>query len=210
MARHRYEDSVFINCPFDHDYLPIFHAIIFAVFDCGYTARCAQEIDDAGEVRIEKVAKIISACKFGIHDISRTEPAANNLPRFNMPLELGMFLGAKRFGNRRQQEKICLILDKEEYRYQAFISDIAGQDIRAHHNTPEHAIPLVRNWLKNASAGVIIPGGREIQRRYNVFAAELPGMCAEFLISVEELTFNDYASLVGAWLKINSHFRRKD
>lgn len=210
MARHRYEDSVFINCPFDHDYLPIFHAIIFAVFDCGYTARCAQEIDDAGEVRIEKIAKIISACKLGIHDISRTEPAANDLPRFNMPLELGMFLGAKRFGNRRQQEKICLILDKEEYRYQAFISDIAGQDIRAHHNTPEQAIPLVRNWLKNASPGVIIPGGREIRRRYNVFADELPGMCAEILISVEELTFNDYASLVGAWLKVNSHFSRDD
>jgi len=50
------------------------------------------EIDDASEVRIDKVFKIIGACKYGIHDISRTEAtSASGLPRCNMPLELGMF-----------------------------------------------------------------------------------------------------------------------
>jgi len=32
------------------------------------------------------------------HDISRTELNEHSLPRFNMPLELGLFLGASRFG----------------------------------------------------------------------------------------------------------------
>ena len=48
-----------------------------------------------------------------------------------MPLELGIFLGAKRFGRAEQKGKVCLILDTERYRYQQFMSDIAGQDISA-------------------------------------------------------------------------------
>ncbi len=54
-----------------------------------------------------------------MHDISRTEPdAANNLPQFNMPSELGLFIGSARFGAARdQRRKICLVLDRERYRF---------------------------------------------------------------------------------------------
>jgi hypothetical protein len=93
----QFEYGVFINCPFDAAYRPLFEGIVFAVHDCGYIARCSLEVTDASQVRIEKISGIIASCKFGIHDISRTElDAATRLPRFNMPLELGMFLGAKR------------------------------------------------------------------------------------------------------------------
>lgn len=101
-----YEQSVFVNCPLDVAYRSIFESIVFAVHDCGYVARCALEGDDGSEVRIEKIARIIAECRLGIHDISRTEPDADTgLPRFNMPLELGMFLGAKRYAN--GSERIC-------------------------------------------------------------------------------------------------------
>src|SRR5437764_6982536 len=98
-----YDLNVFVNCPFDDSYRAIFEALIFAIHDCGYIARCALEVSDASEVRIEKIAKIIAACRFGIHDISRTDlDNTTALPRFNMPLELGIFLGAKRFGRAEQ------------------------------------------------------------------------------------------------------------
>ena len=58
-----YDDSVFVNCPFDAEYEPIFHAIVFAIHDCGYVARCALEADDSGDVRIEKILAIIDQCK---------------------------------------------------------------------------------------------------------------------------------------------------
>jgi hypothetical protein len=46
----------------------------------------------------KRIFKLIEGCQFGIHDISRTElDTDSQLPRFNMPLELGMFLGAQRF-----------------------------------------------------------------------------------------------------------------
>ena len=62
-----------------------------------------------------------------------------------MPLELGIFLGAKRFGDERQKKKRCLVLDVEPYRYQRFISDLAGMDIVDHAGNVETAIQRVRN-----------------------------------------------------------------
>lgn len=202
MAGSRFSDNVFLNCPFDKAYHPIHRAIVFAVFDCGFVARCALEIDDASQVRIDKIARIIAESKFGIHDVSRTElDGETGLPRFNMPLELGMFLGAKRFGRDRQRTKACLILDKEPYRFQAFISDLAGQEIRPHGNEPGEAIKLVRNWLRDSSGRKSIPGGKEIGRRYELFCERLPEMCADLKIEDDELTFNDYTNLVSEWLR---------
>src|SRR5678809_354803 len=127
-----YSRSVFLNVPFDRGYRPLFHAIVFTVFDCGFVARCGWESADGSKVRLDKIYELIAECRYGIHDISRTEPdATTRLPRFNMPLELGVFLGAKRYGSGLHREKSCLILDRERHRYQRFCADIAGQDIAA-------------------------------------------------------------------------------
>lgn len=103
------------------------------MIECGFFPRCAREADDGTEVRIEKINKIIQGCRLAIHDLSRTETDGDPpLPRFNMPFELGIFVGAKAFGNKDQKRKAALILDTEKYRYQRFLSDIAGQDIADH------------------------------------------------------------------------------
>ncbi len=205
MASTDFAANVFINCPFDEAYLELRNALLFVVFDCGFVPRCALEEDDSGKVRFEKIQNIIAESKFAIHDISRTElDDTTQLPRFNMPLELGVFIGAKRFGDRRQKNKNCLILDREQYRYQAFISDIAGHDIRAHNNDSKEAIKHVRNWLNTASGRKTIPGGRQILRRYRLFEENLPTMCAEIPIETDELTYNDYCNFISTWLKENS------
>ena len=138
-----YGRNVFINCPFDGNYRPVFEAIVFTVFDCGFRPRCALEIEDGGQVRIEKIFDLIADCRFGINDLSRADlDSATRLPRFNMPLELGIFLGARRFGQGRHKQKCCLILDRERYRYRAFISDISGQDVCGHQEDPLEAIRI--------------------------------------------------------------------
>ncbi len=200
MAEH-YNDNVFINCPFDSEYRSLFDAIVFTVYDSGFRARCALEVDDSSEVRILKIFNIIADCRYGIHDISRTELSQNTgLPRFNMPLELGMFLSAKKFGDNIQKKKTCLILDREQFRYQTFISDIAGQDIRAHNDNVDTVITVVRNWLRNASKRTTIPGGNIIGGRYNTFLEDLPQLCNELQLDVDSLIFNDYSLLVSEWL----------
>lgn len=198
--------NVFINCPFDKEYKPIFDAIVFTVFDCGYLPRCALEVINAGQVRIEKINLIIEECKYGFHDISRTELDDNDLPRFNMPLELGIFLGAQRFGNTSQSEKVCFIVDREQYRYQKFISDISGQDIYSHNNNYTEAVKLISNWLRSSNRDILMPGGNEICKRFEVLKEELPEMCREILLDLEEVNFNDYCALVSSWLEKNSVF----
>lgn len=196
--------DVFVNCPFDGHYQGLFDTIIFTVFDCGFTPRCAKEVNDSGIIRIEMIERIIEECKFGIHDISRVELNSNGLPRFNMPLELGLFLGAKRYGQHTQKEKRCLILDSEPYRYQEFISDISGQDIKAHRNNAEICVKIVRDWLNDASGRKTLPGGAAIHGRYSLFTKELPEMCSKLRVEPSELTFNDFANIASEWLLTQS------
>ena len=204
MPTPRYEDSVFINCPFDTEYGALLDALVFAVHDCGFVARCTQEIRDTGQVRIAKIIEIIGQCKFGIHDILRTQLDPKfRLPRFNMPLELGIFLGAKVYGNQRQKKKVCLVLDKERFRYQKFCSDIAGQDPSAHNNKPDAAITVVRDWLRTHTR-FSIPSGSKIVERYAQFRRALPIMCQRANLDSNKLIFSDYTALVVEWLRENS------
>lgn len=202
-----YQQAVFLNCPFDDDFRSILEAIVFTIHDCGFIARSALEADDGSQVRIAKIYGIIRECAFGIHDISRTElDPVSSLPRFNMPLELGIFLGAKQFGSSKQKRKKALILDRGKYRYQGFCSDIGGQDVRAHGNDPEEAIRLVRNWLRTGTtgSGVLMPGAGTIQERYRQFRVDLPVMCGELHLDEDDLIFNDYTTLIASWLQTNA------
>lgn len=195
---------VFINCPFDLGYRPIFNAIVFAVYDLGFNARCALEDDDAGEVRLVKIQRMIEECRFGINDLSTvTLDTTTGLPRFSMPLELGLFLGCKRFGASNQSKKRALILDSEPYRYRQFISDIAGQDIRAHGGDPEHAIRAVRDWLQASSKRGNLIGGGEIIEHFRRFQADLSRICDEAALEPDKLTFIDLATVIAAWLRAN-------
>ena len=171
-----YNFSVFINCPFDDAYSDLMDCLIFVIQDCGFIPRCALEIIDASQIRIQRISAIIEECKFGIHDISRTElDTRNKLPRFNMPLELGIFLGAKTFGRPEQGRKNCIILDKRMYRYQKFISDIAGQDIYSHNNRSRNLIRVIRDWLSSMSRSMaIIPSGSIIYKRFGEYKKDLP------------------------------------
>jgi hypothetical protein len=204
MAR-GYDNSVFINCPFDSTYRPLFEAVAFAVYDCGFYPRCALEVDDSSQVRIEKINTIIKQSRLAIHDVSRTQlDRGTRLPRFNMPLELGIFLGAKAFGGAEQKRKVAIILDTEQYRYQKYISDIAGQDIRSHGGKVDEAIKVVRNFLSShAPAEVVLPGGEMIIGRYHGFRSELPKACAALALDPAELTFGDLTRLIRGWMEAN-------
>ncbi len=208
MAATDYATNVFFNCPFDDGYEELRDAMVFAIYDCGFIPRCALEEDNGGDVRFEKIKKIIEDSKFGIHDISRTEldqiDENTALPRFNMPLELGVFIGAKRFGDSRQKRKNLLILDRDPYRYHIFISDISGHDIRSHGDDLEKLISKVRDWLTTASRRKTIPGGQKILERYRAFRKELPVLAAALDLEMGEITYNDYSNIVSEWLKEKS------
>lgn len=201
MPTKNYSYNVFINCPFDRRYQPIFRALIFAVIDCGFTPRSAMEIDDSTEERLTKIFRLIEDCKYGIHDISRTQlDPTNRLPRFNMSFELGLFLAAQRYGKAHHKKKTSLILDTDKYRYQKFLSDISGRDIQGHNNKADSAISIIRNWLAS-SVRVLIPHGNKMSQKYKSFRAQLPRQCAELELEMSDLTFVDYTIMAESWLK---------
>jgi hypothetical protein len=217
-----YYRSVFINCPFDWEYLPLYQAIIFVIIECGFIPRCASEAEDSGDIRIQKITEIIAECCFGVHDISRTERSfftrrdgtAEALPRFNMPLELGLFIGAQRFGSPLQRKKNYLVFDVERDRYRKFISDLAGQDIKVHawpgsgalaaerERAINTLIIAVRNWL-NTKAGGVLTGGQVMGNRFHQFKTLLPTMATAYGENESVLSFYDLSALINAWIRQN-------
>lgn len=201
-----YARNVFINCPFDEAYKPIFDAVVFAIYDCGFVPRCSLEHDDGSRPRIDRILGIIKECQLGVHDISRVQlDAENRLPRFNMPLELGLFLGIKASGDAKQTRKRCMVLDSERYRYQKFISDIAGQDIHAHGDQPAKAVSAVRTLLAaNSQDKRIIPGGSAIWSRFQEFRGAFSGLLRNCRLQEDEVKFRDYSHFVSVWLREHS------
>jgi hypothetical protein len=198
-------EGVFINVPFDRRYKKLLDALVFAVHDCGFVARGAREADDSSQFRLAKLYDIIGECRYGIHDLSRvTLDSVNRLPRFNMPLELGIFLGAKRFGGPKHSRKSCLVLEREPYPYHIFCSDIGGQDIRAHYNDVSAAVRAVREWLRATSKRRTLPGAQHMANRYVQFRIELPDICAAAKLEMKDLNFLDYRILVDEWIEANS------
>jgi len=193
--------DVFINCPFTADYQNHFQATVFTVVRSGFTPRCARESDDGGEVRFEKICRIISGCPYAVHDISKTEPDADSgLPRFNMPFELGLFLGAKRFGGRPHRQKKSLIFDRAPFRYQSFISDISGQDIHPHNGEVDQLIRELATWLRDQARDPKVPGGIAVADEYSKFKVDLPSIAADMQLQLSELTFKDLVAVVARWI----------
>jgi hypothetical protein len=147
---------------------------------------------NSSDIRLQKIIDLIADCRYSIHDLSRTElDRSSALPRFNMPLELGMDLGCRAFSS-GHGDKSFLIFDRDRFRFQTYISDIAGQDIADHGNDPNTAIAHVRDWIRTETKRANIPGSKAMQSKYARFRMELPAICERFELDISTLTFADF------------------
>jgi hypothetical protein len=117
-----------------------------------------------------------------------------------MPFELGLFLGATKFGTFDFRKKYTLIFDREEFRYQAFISDIAGQDIHTHEGSIDVLIYKIATWLRDRGDAPHVPGGLAIASEFASFSSDLPTLAATRRLQDSEITFRDYWTLAQAWI----------
>jgi hypothetical protein len=201
-----------LNCPFDEEFQPLYRAIVFTIVACGFAPRCALERLDGGEYRLDKIAGMIGACDWGIHDISRVQVDTKNpVPRFNMPMELGIHLGARLLGEGRHRRKRALILESTAHRYDQTLSDISGQDIAQHDDDPARAIEVVREFFNNhrAKGTAALPGAKALQEDYARIKDDIgPGLAAEQRLGKwDELSFRDYVELVEAGLEVLAEWR---
>ena len=164
-----FETSVFVNCPFDDDYAPILQAMLFCIVHLGFTPRIATETTDSGATRLAKIGDLIFQCRYSVHDLSRCQAVREGeMFRLNMPFELGIDWGCRRYAADERAQKRILVLEEQRYRYQAALSDLAGCDIESHGGQYQKAVRKVRNWLVS-EAGAHKVGAESILNAYAAF-----------------------------------------
>lgn len=201
-----FEDNVFVNCPFDTDYKPLLRPLLFTIVYLGLKPRIALERSESGESRITKIIELIEGSKFAIHDLSRIKAKKKgDLFRLNMPFELGVDWGCRKFGRGSLCEKKIIVLEAERYTYQAALSDIAGSDIAAHKNEPQELVSVVRNWLANQCRPTA-PGKSKIWGAYSDCMAqlydELPGRGFD-RHDIENLPVSELLAYMEEWVAQN-------
>ena len=201
-----FERNVFINCPFDKDYFPLFRPLVFTIIYLGCNPRVATERFDSGEIRLQKITSLINQSKYSIHDLSRIQSQdAEEMFRMNMPFELGIDIGCRIFKGGIRSNKKCLVLEKERYRYQKALSDLSGSDIKNHNEDPEDLVREIRNWfVENGHQKA--PSGAEIWEHFNEFMADFyekrkkEGFKARDL---EMMPFPEFANFIKEWKENN-------
>jgi hypothetical protein len=170
-----YEKSVFINCPYDDEFQPLFHAIVLTVAARGFTPRSARESEGEADPRIVRIARGLMASKYSIHDLSRYQGAGDeNLARFNMPLELGIALGMRYMKEATPAGHNWVALVPEHFVHQKFVSDLAGFDAPDHDQQPATVIRKVAAWLSiQPDFTAPTPTAKTILEGYPDFCARL-------------------------------------
>ncbi len=202
-----FERNIFINCPFDEDYRGLLMGIAFTIIYFGYEPRLTLENVDSAEARINKILKLVSESKFGIHDISRMVSAnKGEYYRINMPFELGIDFGCKKLKGGKWAKKKILILEKEKFGYQKAISDLSGFDIKYHENEVMQVVFAVRDWiiveeLKNGDSG------KKVWDSFNEFHAYLHDVVIEKEghESVDEIQISEIIHHMKDWFKYKSN-----
>ncbi len=134
-ARRSDKNAVFLNIPYDEQFIQLFLAYVVGIRAYGLIPRATIEIP-GGARRLDRIASLIRSCAYSVHDLSRVEidPAPPPTPRFNMPFELGL---AVAFHWSRNAKHTWFVLETEKWRIQKSLSDLNGTDVYVHGGTPE-------------------------------------------------------------------------
>lgn len=169
-----FEKNIFVNCPFDKDFMPLLKSLLFTIISCKFNPRIALERFDSGEIRLVKIQELIESSKYSIHDLSRIKSKdKDEYFRLNMPFEIGLDLGCKLYhSDAKYRSKKILILEAEQYSYQKALSDLSNSDVVCHKSDAEELVFAIRNWLSEFR-DVELPGGSCIWDDYNYFQSDL-------------------------------------
>lgn len=203
-----FEKNVFINCPFDDKYLQLLHPMLFAVIYLGFRPRIAAERSDSGEQRLDKICELIGQSKYSIHDLSRLQSKKENeYFRLNMPFELGIDYGIRKFA-KGYEEKKFLILSKTRFDYAKAISDLSGVDIKSHEEEPVKINRAVRNWLTQHTTGAA-SAPQIIWDHFEYFTQDFydkrkkEGFSKEDIYEITSAQLGEFIEYINEWIQQN-------
>lgn len=163
-----YDRNVFINCPFDKEYIPFLKIILFTILRLGLLPRLALERSNVAEGRFKKIVELIEESKYGIHDLSRLQAKKKKeYYRLNMPFELGYDFACRAYLKGRSGKKI-LILETEKYSIHRALSDLLFVDPRCHRGDERELVYTLRDWF-NENGHRVKDSGGQVWDDYNIF-----------------------------------------
>ncbi len=143
-------NAVFLNIPYDEEFRNLYIAYIVGLYQLDLVPHLASEIP-GGERRLNRILALIRSCRYSIHDLSRVElsSASSAVPRFNMPLELGMTITWQILN---PDQYTWFVFESEPYRLQRSASDLNGTDPHIHKGSVEGVLSELRNafWREDA------------------------------------------------------------
>lgn len=165
MARTRRIESVFLNIPYDTAFEDLYLAYIVGLTQLGLRTHAALAVPNQG--RLGTIIELIEQSEFSIHDLSRVE-VSRGVPRFNMPVELGLAL--YRSHTTKGKHRV-FIFESKARRAQRSTSDVNGIDPQVHNGTPTGLMRALRNVFRQPRDVTTVP---EMLTSYRAVKRKLP------------------------------------
>jgi hypothetical protein len=167
VAKPRRIESVFLNIPYDRQFEDLYLAYIVGLTQLGLAVNATLAVPNQG--RLETIIGLIEKSDFSIHDLSRIE-LSEGIPRFNMPVELGLALYRSYSTKGRHR---VYVFESNAYRAQRSTSDINGIDPHIHGGTPKGVMAGLRNIFHQPGDVTTVP---EMLASYRAVKKKLPAL----------------------------------
>ncbi len=140
--------QVFLNYPYDDEYIPFAEAMSFAVVAAGMLPLCALDISQPDVPRLRALVEAIESCDYSAHDLARsTGEGEGNLARMNVPLEMGMAV-FHALSSQRSDHR-CSFFVPDSKSYHRFASDLAGLDPFIYDGEGDKLLAKTFEWLRS-------------------------------------------------------------
>jgi len=167
LQRSKRIESVFLNIPYDDAFEDLYLAYIVGLTQLGLRINVALAVPN--QDRLETVIGLIERSNFSIHDLSRIE-VSKGVPRFNMPVELGLALYRSRVTKGLHRVHI---FESKRYRTQRSTSDINRIDPQIHYGKPKGLMAGLRNIFRQPGDVTTVP---EMLASYRAVKRKLPDL----------------------------------
>lgn len=192
------DNAIFINCPFDDEYLPLLRAMLFVARFYGLEIKIASSELDSKSNRLTRIIALMKESKYSVHDLSKLRSnKEGEYYRMNMPFELGLDYG---IGG---DEKVFLIFENEPYKLKIALSDINGWDVRPHLDKPETLVMEFRRWIvvnRDLPPTLKSFSSSDIWYKYNDFYGSFSDYMTIHHLKDKEISIPEYLEFIDKYL----------
>ena len=145
MRNRPWQESAFLNIPYDVRYESLYLAFVAGLSGHGLVPRATIEIPTSDR-RLDRIVRLIRSCRYSLHDLSRVQLDRRPppTPRFNMPFELGLAVDWSLCAGSSHE---WFVFESKPHRLSKSLSDLNGTDPYIHEGTVRGLLRGLMNAL---------------------------------------------------------------